>query len=83
LFRKEEIKMTLGNKISEFRKEKGMTQEVLANQLGVSNQAVSKWEANHAQLAEKKLIAWQYRSRAEIAQSAIFFIFILDSNVTS
>lgn len=38
--------MTLGNKIAEHRKEKGMTQEGLANVLGVSNQAVSKWEAN-------------------------------------
>ena len=40
--------MTLGNKIAELRKEKGMTQEVLANKLGVSNQAVSKWEANQS-----------------------------------
>ena len=48
MFRKEEIKMTLGNKIAELRKEKGMTQEALANQLGVSNQAVSKWEANQS-----------------------------------
>lgn len=44
----EEIKMTLGNKIAELRKEKGMTQEALANRLGVSNQAVSKWEANQS-----------------------------------
>lgn len=40
--------MILGNKIAELRKEKGMTQEALANQLGVSNQAVSKWEANQS-----------------------------------
>lgn len=40
--------MTLGNKIVELRKEKGMTQEALANKLGVSNQAVSKWEANQS-----------------------------------
>lgn len=40
--------MTLGNKIAELRKEKGMTQEALANELGVSNQAVSKWEANQS-----------------------------------
>ena len=30
--------------------------------------------ANNAQLAEKKFIALQYRSRAEIARSAIFFM---------
>lgn len=35
---------TIGNRISKFRKEKGMTQEELAAKLGVSSQAVSKWE---------------------------------------
>lgn len=40
--------MTLGNKIAELRKAKGMTQEALANALNVSNQAVSKWEANQS-----------------------------------
>ena len=38
--------MNLGNNISEKRKEKGMTQEELAANLGVSPQAVSKWENN-------------------------------------
>lgn len=38
--------MTLGNRIAALRKEKGMTQEALAQQLAVSNQAVSKWEAD-------------------------------------
>ncbi len=44
----EERNMILGNKIAELRKEKSMTQEALANKLGVSNQAVSKWEANQS-----------------------------------
>jgi len=35
---------TIGSRISKFRKAKGMTQEELANHLGVSSQAVSKWE---------------------------------------
>ena len=35
---------TIGNRISKFRKEKRMTQEELANLMGVSSQAVSKWE---------------------------------------
>ena len=35
---------TIGNRIAKFRKEKNKTQEDLANLLGVSSQAVSKWE---------------------------------------
>lgn len=38
--------MTLGKKIAGLRRQKDMTQEMLAGQLGVSNQAVSKWEAD-------------------------------------
>ena len=35
---------TLGNKIKQLRKQKNISQEVLAQYLGVSFQAVSKWE---------------------------------------
>lgn len=35
---------TIGNRIAKFRKAKNMTQEDLANLMGVSSQAVSKWE---------------------------------------
>ena len=35
---------TIGNRITKYRKEKGLTQETLAEKLGVSSQAVSKWE---------------------------------------
>ena len=36
--------MTLGNRIKELRKNKKIAQEYLADMLGVSRQAVSKWE---------------------------------------
>ena len=38
--------MTLGNTISKYRKTLGITQEALAQQLEVTNQAVSKWESD-------------------------------------
>lgn len=39
---------TIGNRIAKFRKVKGMTQEELASKLGVSAQAVSKWENDNS-----------------------------------
>lgn len=39
-----ENKETLGKRIAELRKRKGMTQEQLGEKVGVSAQAVSKWE---------------------------------------
>ena len=40
--------LTLGKQIAYYRKEWGLTQEVLANRLGVTNQAVSKWESGQS-----------------------------------
>lgn len=37
---------SIGNRIAKYRKAKGLTQEALANQMGVSSQAVSKWETD-------------------------------------
>ena len=36
--------MNIGNKIKELRKQRRITQEQLANSIGISFQAVSKWE---------------------------------------
>ena len=38
------MNMTLGKRIAQYRKEKGLTQEALAQAMNVSAQAVSKWE---------------------------------------
>lgn len=40
--------MTFGNKILKLRKEKGLSQDALAELLGVSRQAISKWELGEA-----------------------------------
>lgn len=37
---------SIGSRIAKYRKGKGLTQEALANQMGVSSQAVSKWETD-------------------------------------
>lgn len=37
--------MSIGKNIAKYRKEKGLTQEELGAKLGVTNQAVSKWES--------------------------------------
>lgn len=39
------MKLNLGDSIREMRRSKGITQEALANSLGVTAQAVSRWEA--------------------------------------
>ena len=39
-----ESKMSMGKRIADLRKAKGMTQEQLAQRMGVTAQAVSKWE---------------------------------------
>lgn len=38
------METTIGNRIAELRKKRGFTQEELAVRLGLSSQAVSKWE---------------------------------------
>ena len=48
--------MTLGEKIAKQRKEQNLTQEQLAELLGVSRQSISKWESNLAYPETDKLI---------------------------
>ena len=48
--------MTLGDKLSKLRKENNYTQEQLAGVLGVSRQAISKWESDIAYPETDKLI---------------------------
>ena len=47
--------MTIDGKIAKARREKRLTQEELADRLGVSRQAVSKWESGAAQPETDKL----------------------------
>lgn len=48
--------MTVGDKLSKLRKENNYTQEQLADILGVSRQAISKWESNITYPETSKLI---------------------------
>lgn len=48
--------MTLGQRIVQFRKAKGLSQEALADLVGVSRQAVSKWELDEAQPDAAKIV---------------------------
>ena len=48
--------MEFNEKLQELRKEKGMSQEALAYELGVSRQAVSKWETAQGYPEMDKLI---------------------------
>ena len=48
--------MTLGDKLAKLRREHHLTQEQLAERLGVSRQAVSKWESGAAYPETEKLL---------------------------
>ncbi len=49
--------MTLGEKINYYRKRSKLSQEELAERVGVSRQAVSKWELGDATPEVEKLLA--------------------------
>lgn len=58
--------MTLGEKIQSFRKQNALSQERLAEMVGVSRQAVTKWEMNQSVPSMKNLL-----KLAEIFQISI------------
>ena len=49
--------MTLGQRIAQKRKELGISQENLGERLGVSRQAIYKWESDSAMPEVEKLVA--------------------------
>ena len=55
--------MTLGNSLFQVRKKSGLTQETVAEKLGVSRQTVSKWEADETvpDIRQSKKMARLYR----------------------
>ena len=48
--------MSLGNKLAEARKKQNLTQEQLAERLGVTRQAVSRWESDTAYPETDKIV---------------------------
>ena len=48
--------MTIGERIAEERKKKGMTQEDMAEKLNLSRQAISKWETGQSEPTASNLI---------------------------
>ena len=51
------MKKTLGETLREYRTSNKMTQEFVAESLGVSRQAVSKWESGKSEPSTSNLIA--------------------------
>lgn len=54
---KEEVRKTLGETLKEYRVKCNMTQEFVAEALGVSRQAVSKWETGSSDPSTANLLA--------------------------
>lgn len=48
--------MNIADRIQYLRKQKGLSQEELADKMGVSRQAVSKWESEQSMLDLDKII---------------------------
>jgi transcriptional regulator with XRE-family HTH domain len=55
--------MNLGEKIYKLRKEKGLSQEALAEFVGTTRQAISKWENNQGYQKQKNCCCFQMSLR--------------------
>lgn len=60
--------MTLGQRIQELRKQKGLSQEGLGEALGVSRQAVSKWEGDNGIPELETLITMSHLFEVTVGQ---------------
>jgi len=60
--------MTLGQRISQHRKKLGISQEILGERLGVSRQAVSKWETDVALPDMENLLALAREFNISVAE---------------
>ena len=58
--------MTIGQRIAQKRKELGLSQEALGDQLGVSRQSIYKWESDTALPEIDKLILERERALSEM-----------------
>ena len=52
-----QVRRSLGEAIKDYRTQRNMTQEFVAEQLGVSRQAVSKWESGTSEPSTSNLLA--------------------------
>ncbi len=57
LMKGEQNEMAVSNRLYELRKKEGLSQEQLAEKLGVSRQAVSKWESEQSFPEYEKLVS--------------------------
>ena len=53
----------MADRIQYLRKSKGISQEELADKVGVSRQAVSKWESEQSTRSEERRVGKECRSR--------------------
>ena len=68
--------MTFGEKIQSLRKQSGLSQEELSYRLGVSRQAVSKWERNSGYPETEKLIKMSKLFNVTIDLSLIHILYM-------